>query len=185
MTALGRATAACVALGFLFGACAPIVPQRSKPGGAARWAEQIAISSAFDWGGERVQLCRVTGAGVGAEGWLPDRGGQWAFTYWSPAQTALLQVTVDSDGNVKSAAAKDGPRGTTLPPGWVDSPKLWAATRSHQKREPLNTLDAELSASADPEHFKDQVVWRIRFWLDDSTMETHIVTPDGKWLLSY
>ncbi len=179
-----RATAACVTLGFLLGACAPIVPQRTKMGGAARWAESKAIPSAFDWASD-AKLCRVVGAGIGSDGWLPDRGGEWVFTYWSAAQPALFQVTVDSDGRVRTASTKEGPRGSTLPPGWIDSPKLWSKTRAHQKREPLNTLDAELSASAAPEHFKDQFVWRIRFWMNDSTMETHVVTPDGKWLLSY
>lgn len=189
MTAVRRTTAALavlgLGLGLGLGACAPIVPQRTKSGGAARWAEALAIPSAFDWARD-AQLCRVAGAGVGSDGWLPDRGGQWVFTYWSPTQTTtLFQVTVDTDGRVSTTSVKEGPRGNPLPAGWVDSPRLWSVTRSHWKREPLNTLDAELAMNADPEHFKDQTVWRIRFWMDDSTMETHIVSPDGKWLLSY
>jgi hypothetical protein len=166
-------------------ACAPIVPGRTKPGGAARWAETTAQQRAVEWARD-AELCRIVGAGVGIDGWLPDRGGNWLLTFWSPQKRSVLQVSVDSDGNVRAEEKTDVEhRGHTLPRAWSDSPKVWAATRRHQKGEPLNTFEAELAVDADAEHFSGQIVWRIRFWLPGNAYETHVLSPEGSWLASY
>jgi len=180
-TAMTLALAVC-----LVAACAaPIVPQRTKNGGAAHWAVALSAQRASDWARD-AQLCDILGVGVGIDGWLPDRGGKWQLTYWSAAKTAVYQVAVDSDGNVHAQEWKDtGHRGHSLPAVWADSPKVWAATRSHQKGESLSTFDAELALDVDPEHFPGQAVWRIRFYMQDNSRETHVVSPEGKWLLSY
>ena len=167
-------------------ACAaPIMPQRSKPGGAARWADSVARQRAIEWARD-AELCHISGSGVGIDGWLPDRGGTWQLVYWSPEKTAVLQVSVDTDGKVRSQERRATPqRGHSIPTLWSDSPKAWAATRTHQKGEPLSTFDAELGLDVDGEHFPGQVVWRIRFWLPENAYETHVVSPEAKWLLSY
>lgn len=170
----------------LIASCAaPIVPTRSKPGGAARWAEAIALQRALTWD-KQLHLCRIAGTGVGTDGWLPDRGGTWVLDYWSENKSTVLEVTVDSDGNVRSREVTNSPaRGRTLPATWADSPKVWSATRRHTKQEPVHTFDAELAFNAEPEHHPDQAVWRIRFWEPDNTYETHVVRADGEWLASY
>jgi len=173
----------CVALlAFVWQGCAaPIVPTRSKPGGSARWAEAIATAEAYNWQTDAT-LCRITGAGIGADGWLPDRGGQWALAFWSANSKDMFEVTIDSDGNARGGTIPAIPqRGSRLPSDWLDSPKVWAATRSHQKQDAVHTLDAELSAGAAPEHPGD-VVWRIRFWLPDNSFEIHDVSASGRWL---
>jgi hypothetical protein len=163
---------------------APILPQRSKPGGAARWAEMLAIEKAVAWS-QQAKLCCITGAGVGADGWLPDRGGSWVLFYWSPEKQQMLQVTIDSDGATRSKEVPPVPqRGRVLPPDWQDSPQVWAATRRHQVQDPVHTLDAEFAFDVSPERFKDQPVWRIRFFEQDNSFETHYVSADAKWLAS-
>jgi hypothetical protein len=169
----------------LAGCAAPILPQRSKPGGSARWAETISLQRALAWS-RQSKLCRVTGTGVGVEGWLPDRGGAWALEYWSPEKEQMLEVSVDSDGATRTRPIPPGPqRGRTLPDTWQDSPKVWAATRQHLQGEPINTFDAELGFDAEPQRFAGQAVWRIRFWQEDKSFETHVVGADARWLASY
>jgi hypothetical protein len=163
----------------------PIISQRTKPGGAGRWAEELATPAATQWS-TQAALCRITGAGVGADGWLPDIGGYWLLTFWSPDEPGVLEITVDSDGGTQSRPAPASPhRGRTLPADWMDTPHVWAATRAHQSGEVLSTFDAELAFDAEPERYPGQPVWRIRFYLQDATSETHVVTPQGVWLASY
>jgi len=171
---------------FLGGACAvPIVPQRSKPGGSLRWAETLALPKAVAWAPDAA-LCLVQGTGVGSDGWLPDRGGMWKLYYWSPNQISMYEVAVDSDGSVRATDVKNLPqRGGHIPAGWADSPKVWAATHAHQKAEAVHTLDAELSLNAEPEKYPARTVWRVRFWLPNNAMESHVLTPEGVWLSSY
>lgn len=165
--------------------CAPIMPQRSKSGGAARWAASLAQRPSILWAPD-AQLCRLVGLGVGTDGWLPDRGGNWTLTFWSAQHTEVLEVTIDSDGGVKTQKIDDSPHhGFSIPGDWKDSPATWAATRSHQIGEPLNTFDVELSRNAEPERFPQKTVWRIRFYLVPGGFETHVVTPQGKWLAQY
>ena len=166
-------------------ACAPVLPMRSKPGGAARWAVALAAEKATRWSKD-ARLGRIQGAGVGNEGWLPDNGGQWVATYWSASENTVLHVTIDSDGNVSTEEVVDEPvRGLELPADWQDSPRVWAATRAAQVGDPLNTLDAELSAVAEPQRYPNQVVWRIQFFVRDGRSETHVVSAAGKWLARY
>ncbi len=178
-------------LNLALGAClaaacaAPIVPQRTKSGGAARWADALAQQRVLEWSRD-AQLCDILGAGVGTDGWLPDRGGKWQLTYWCPEKPVVFQVSIDSDGNVHSTEWKDPVhRGHTIPSTWIDTPKIWAATRLHQKAEPVSTFEAELALGADAEHFPERVVWRIRFYMPGGGYETHVVSPDAKWLGSY
>jgi hypothetical protein len=82
----------------MLAACAaPIVPQRTKPGGSAMWAVEAAVAKSQTWAAD-AQMARITGIGVSTDGWLPDHGGTWALEYWSPSKPGMLQVTVDSDG---------------------------------------------------------------------------------------
>ena len=172
--------ASCVAA--LLCGCAPVMPNRTKPGGAARWAAALASRPALAWAAD-ARWCRITGAGVGADGWLPDRGGRWSITYWSERQQGVLQVGVDSDGNVTTEAIANSPfRGRTLPDDWSDSPRVWAATQAHQSAEPLNAFDVELAVDLEPERYPGRAVWRIRFYLDQSRFETHFVAADATWL---
>jgi hypothetical protein len=165
--------------------CAPIMPQRSKPGGAARWATALAQNPSILWA-QDAQLCRVVGLGVGNDGWLPDRGGNWTLTFWSAEHPEVLEVAVDSDGGVKATRINDSPhRGYNIPVDWKDSSTVWAATRSHQIGEPLNTFEVELSRNAEPERFPGETVWRIRFFMVAGGFESHIVDPQGKWLAQY
>ncbi|MFQ5600708.1 MAG: hypothetical protein ACE5G2_09140, partial [Candidatus Krumholzibacteriia bacterium] len=174
-----------LALALQCAACAPVLPLRSKPGGAARWAYALARPAAFTWARDAA-LCRVAGVGVGSEGWLPDRGGAWILTYWSPAKTSLLEVSVDSDGNPTTREIDDSPaRGHTLPRDWEDSPRVWASTSRHQRGVPINTFDVELAHDAEPERYPGQPVWRIRFYLQPSGFETHVVSPQAEWLAQY
>ena len=93
------------------------------------------------------------GEGVGSEGWLPDRGGAWRLTYWSPGKPGVLEVTVDTDGRLTTAESPTSPsRGKTLPHEWMDSPRVWAATRAHLKGTPINTFAAELAFDAPRAH---------------------------------
>jgi hypothetical protein len=164
---------------------APIVPQRTKPGGSARWAESIARDRALTWAKD-APLCRILGTGIGNEGWLPDRGGAWLLHYWSEAKPLVLQVTVDSDGTTQTRELEDAAgRGRTLPAAWSDSPKVWSVTHRYLVQEPLNTFDAEFAFGAEPERYPDRPVWRIRFWQPGNTYETHVVGADGVWLTSY
>jgi len=166
-------------------ACAPVVPQRSKPGGAARWAAALSWQAAAIWAPDAAP-CRVSGAGIGEDGWLPDKGGYWQIDYWSASKQPLLEVTVDADGRLRSEEIAQSPaRGHTLPADWSDSPKAWAATRSHQRSEPLSTLEAELGYDAEPQRYPGRVVWRVRFWLNSGDYDTHVVTPQAAWLTSY
>jgi hypothetical protein len=189
MTCRRRATTAlawplAVLLG-LAGCAAPIIPQRSKPGGSARWADSVAQAKVLPWAPDAA-LCRVSGAGVGADGWLPDRGGTWTLTYWSATKQPMLQVTVDSDGVARAAEQKAGPeKGRSLPPAWQDSPKVWSIARSHSRAEPVHTFEAELAWGADTERAGDEPAWRIRFFLPDNSFETHVVRPDGRWVATY
>ena len=167
-------------------ACAPVVPQgRSKPGGAARWAAVSSWQAAALWASD-AQVCRIAGAGIGVEGWLPDAGGYWQIDYWAPSKKSVLRVMVDADGKLETEEI-DGSqsRGRTLPRDWLDSSRVWEATRSHQRGDALNTLESELAWNAEPQRFPGQVVWRIRFFLDTSDYDTHVVTPQGQWLVSY
>lgn len=169
----------------LAGCAAPIVPHRSKPGGSARWAEVLASEQALLWAPDAV-LCRVAGAGVGSDGWLPDRGGAWQLCYWSPLHGPVLEVAVDGDGRVRTQEIRDAPeRGRALPRDWLDSPKVWAATRGHERLEPMHTLDSKFAVDAEPERFPGEALWTIRFWLPDNTSETHVVTADGRWRAAY
>jgi hypothetical protein len=166
----------------LLSGCAPVMPNRTKPGGAARWAAALASRAALAWAAD-ARPCRITGAGVGADGWLPDRGGTWSISYWSARHADVLEVRVDSDGNVTHDRVPDSPfRGRTLPDDWSDSPRVWAATHAHQTAEPLNTFDVELAVDLEPERFPGRAVWRIRFYLDQSRFETHFVNADATWL---
>lgn len=164
-------------------ACAaPIVPQRSRPGGSARWAETLAIPKVTTWAPDAV-LCAIQGAGVGADGWLPDRGGVWKLYYWSPNETSMYEVSVDSEGVVRGLDVKNLPqRGSRLPTDWADSPKVWATTHAHQKAEAVHTLDTELSLNAEPGKYPARTVWRIRFWMPNNRIETHVVAPEAVWL---
>lgn len=178
---------ACVALfalGTLLG-CAPVVPLRSKPGGAARWAYGLASTEAVRWS-QDARACRVLGVGIGDEGWLPDRGGQWTVTFWSASKETALNVIVDTDGNVSRQEIDDpAVRESRLPSDWSDSPRAWAATRAAQQGEPMSTLQAELSGLAEPERYPQQVVWRIRFITRGGGSETHVVSASGDWLTRY
>lgn len=166
-------------------ACAPVLPERSKPGGAARWAAALAQHAAVAWA-EDAQVCRITGTGVGADGWLPDRGGNWTLSYWSPHRDEVLEATVNSDGVVTTQSIKESAaRGRTLPADWSDSPRVWAATLAHQRGEALSTFEAELAVDAEPERYPGQAVWRIRFFMEQSSFETHVVSADAKWVSSY
>jgi len=179
------ASAAVLLVCLAMACAAPIVPQRSKLGGAARWADALARQRAAEWARD-AELCQITGIGVGIDGWLPDRGGTWQLIFWSPQKTGVLEVAVDSDGKAHAQERRAPPqRGHSVPALWCDSSKAWASTRPHQKGIPLSTFEAELGLDADREHFPGQIVWRIRFWLPDNSYETHVVSPEGKWLLSY
>lgn len=170
------------ALVAVVGGCAPVLPERSKPGGAARWAQALATDAVVRWADDAL-LCRVVGNGIGNEGWLPDRGGTWVLTYRSAKRGKALDVSVDTDGNVKTAAVPDSMLAALqpLPADWDDSPRAWAATSAHQQGAPLSTFDAMLGLDASPEH-AGQVVWRIRFYLKDGSFETHVVSAHSKWL---
>jgi hypothetical protein len=162
--------------------CAPVMPQRSKPGGAARWAFGLAQRPAILWA-QDAQLCHLSGVGVGNEGWLPDRGGTWVLTFWSPEKQQVLEVSIDSDGMSTTRTVDDSPhRGRTIPPDWKDSSTVWRATRTHRQAEPLNTFESVLATDAAPERFPGQCVWRIRFYLMQGGFETHFVSPQGEWL---
>jgi hypothetical protein len=180
---LASAAAAAASIATL--ACAPVLPERSKPGGAARWAYAEALDTAVRWS-PAAALCRVVGEGVGSEGWLPDRGGAWSLTYWAPEKSGVLEVTVDTDGKVTSVERAESPaRGKTLPHDWMDSPRVWATTRQHQKGTPLNTFAAELAVDAEPERYPGRPVWRIQFFLQEGGNETHVVSPQAEWLARY
>ena len=164
--------------------CAPVMPQRSKMGGAARWAYDHSQRSAILWAKDAT-LCRVVGVGVGSDGWLPDRGGSWIMTYWSREFEDVLEVSVDSDGNITTEKISESPyRGGVIPLDWKDSSTVWKATRTHQEGVPLNTFSSEMSILAAKETHPDQVVWRLRFFLTQGGFETHIVSPQGEWLAS-
>jgi hypothetical protein len=166
-------------------ACAPVLPNRTKPGGAARWAYELAQTAVFEWARD-AELCRVHGVGVGSEGWLPDRGGVWKLSYWTPAKSSVLEVTVDSDGNITSAEVDTSTvRGRSLPTSWQDSPRVWAATMKHQVGTPISTFAALLALDLEPERYPDLAVWRIRFFLQEQGFETHIVSDQAEWLAIY
>jgi hypothetical protein len=180
---LARATIAAAGVATLV--CAPVLPERSKPGGAARWAYAAALDAAVRWS-SAAALCQVEGEGVGSEGWLPDRGGAWSLTYWAPEKPGVLEVTVDTDGKVTTQESAASPvRGKTLPHDWMDSPRVWAATSAHQKGTPLNTFAAELAFDVEPERYPGRPVWRIRFYLQEGGYETHVVSPQAEWLARY
>ena len=124
------------AVTLCFSACAaPIVPQRTKPGGSARWAEAVVQQKVGEWA-SGAELCRLAGAGVGIDGWLPDRGGTWQLYYWSPTKPSVLELTVDSDGAVKKREIPNDPgRGHSITASWEDSLVCGSATRTHQKLE--------------------------------------------------
>jgi hypothetical protein len=171
---------------FVTGCAGPILPPRTKPGGAAKWAETLAYQKALEWSPDAT-LVRVKGAGVGIEGWLPDKGGEWSLAYSSVARGKTVEFAVDPDGKVRAepvAAGKEPPT-TPVPRDWLDSPKVFGTTRAHWKNEPLHVLEAELSAATEPTRAPGQVVWRIRFWLSTSTTETHVVTADAHWVAMY
>jgi len=170
----------------LASACtAPILPQRSRPGGSARWAEALAAQSAVEWS-TRAALCRLSGGGIAIDGWLPDRGGYWQLIYSSPAKVNLLEVSVDSEGGVQTREIPATPsRRCHLNSDWLDSPRAWAATRAHQEGLLVHTFDAELATDAEPERFPDRPVWKIRFWREDRTYEIHVVSSQGEWLATY
>ena len=168
-------------------ACAPVMPERSKPGGAARWAQVLGTDAALRWARDAM-LVRVAGSGVGTEGWLPDRGGTWILTFQSREAAKVLEVVVDTNGQVfvqKPAGEAIGTPLPALPEEWVDSPKAWAATSSHQKGVPLNTFEAELAYDAEPERHPGELVWRIRFYMQGGQYETHVVNAEGRWLTSF
>ena len=180
-----RRTILCIlALVLLVGICvrcAPVMPQRSKLGGAARWAYDVSRQPAALWAKD-AQLCRIVGVGVGAEGWLPDRGGNWILTWASAASSEVLEVSVDSDGNAQTKNIPDSPhRADVVPADWKDSSTVWTATRSHQRGVPLNTFTAELSSTAGGEEHEG-MVWRIRYYLTAGGFETHFVSAQGEWL---
>lgn len=168
-------------------ACAPVMPDRNKPGGAARWAQILATDAATRWERDAL-LVRVSGNGIGTEGWLPDRGGTWVLTYQSREAAKVLDVVVDTNGKVyeqePEGVAIDTPH-HPLPVDWVDSPRAWAATSAHQKGVPLNTFEATLAFDAEPERYPGQAVWRIRFYMQGGQYETHVVSAAGQWLVSY
>ncbi|UCE02073.1 MAG: hypothetical protein JSW67_12540 [Candidatus Latescibacterota bacterium] len=166
-------------------ACAPVLPNRTKPGGAARWAHEQAQTVVFEWARDAV-LCRIHGVGVGNEGWLPDRGGVWKLSYWTPAKSSVLEVSVDSDGNVTSAEVDTSSvRGRSLPSSWQDSPRVWAATMEHQVGTPISTFAAVLAFDSEPQRYPDRAVWRIRFFLQEQGFETHVVSDQAEWLATY
>lgn len=163
--------------------CAPVLPERSRPGGAARWAQALATDAVVRWSPD-AQLCRVVGNGIGNEGWLPDRGGSWVLTYRSAALGKALEVNVDTYGVVKTAAVSDSvaARLQLLPVDWDDSPRVWAATSAHQHGVPINTFEAVFAHDAVPDLYAGQPVWRIRFYLQGGGYETHVVSAKSKWL---
>jgi hypothetical protein len=169
-------------------ACAPVMPERSKPGGAARWAHALATDAAVRWSRDAL-LVRVVGSGVGTEGWLPDRGGTWILTYQSREAEKLLEVIVDTNGKVFVQKPEGEPFGDEpqrpLPAEWVDSPRAWAATSSHQIGVVLNTFEAELAYDADAENHPGELVWRLRFYMQGGEYETHVVNVEGRWLAMY
>jgi hypothetical protein len=168
--------------GLLLLHCAPVMPQRTKMGGAARWAYDLSQQPAILWAKDAT-LCRVVGVGVGGDGWLPDRGGNWILTYWSHEFDEVLEVSVDSDGKTSIQKIVDSPyRGSTIPREWKDSSTVWAATRSHQVGVPLSTFSSELSILAAAETHPQQIVWRLRFFLTKGGFETHIVSSQGQWI---
>lgn len=172
-------------LALITACAAPILPQRSRPGGSARWAEALAAQPAVEWSASAT-LCRLNGGGVAIDGWLPDRGGYWQLIYSSPAKTSLLEVSVDSEGNVRTREIPATPsRRCQLNSDWLDSPRIWAATRAHQEGILVHTFDAELAFDAEPERFPGRPVWRIRFWREDHAYEIHVVSSQGEWLASY
>lgn len=98
----------------------------------------------------------------------------------------VLNVSVDSDGNASTEEVADASaRGLALPPDWQDSPRVWAATRAAQQGDPLSTIEAELSAVAEPQRYPDRAVWRIRFFTREGQSETHVVSAAGEWLTRY
>ncbi len=167
-------------------ACAPVLPERSKPGGAARWAQALATDAAVRWARDAV-LCRVAGNGVGNEGWLPDRGGSWVLTYASAASGKALDISVDTNGLVTTKSLPDSlaTRWRPLPADWDDSPRAWAATRARQQGVPINTFAAELAYDAEPQRYAGQLVWRIRFFLQGGGDENHVVSAQSQWLTRY
>lgn len=168
-------------------ACAPVMPERSKPGGAARWAQILATDAAVRWSRDAL-LIRVLGNGVGTEGWLPDRGGTWILTYQSREAAKSLEVIVDTNGKVFVQKPEGEPISAPqrpLPAEWVDSPRAWNATSSHQKGVVLNTFEAELAYDADPERYPGELVWRVRFYMQGGQSETHVVSAEGRWLTMY
>ena len=168
-------------------ACAPVLPERSKPGGAARWAQALATDAAVRWARDAVP-CRIEANGVGTEGWLPDRGGHWLLTYTSAASNARLLVSVNTDGQVTTEAEPAASATTPCPPlpaDWDDSSRIWAATSAHQKGIALSTFHAILGHDAEPERYPGELVWRIRFYLQDGGYETHVVSARGQWLERY
>ena len=170
----------------LSSACAPVLPERSKPGGAARWAQALANDAAVRWARDAV-LCRITGNGVGNEGWLPDRGGSWVLTYASAASGKAVDISVDTNGLVTANKLPDSlaTRWRPLPSDWDDSPRAWAATRAHQEGVPINAFDAELAYDAEPQRYAGQLVWRIRFFLQGGGYESHVVSAQSQWLVRY
>jgi hypothetical protein len=177
---LHRIAAAALAALLLAGCTGPILPARSKPGGAAKWGEAIAYGKALAWSRDAV-LVRINGAGVGIEGWLPDRGGEWQFTYSSADRGLRYEVVVDSDGKVRHnerSAITLAP----LPRDWIDSPRIWNAARAHWSAEPVHTIDAELASGLAPNRAPGQVVWRLRFWMQNGVTETHWVAAAGQWI---
>jgi len=173
----------CAALLLALGGCAPVLPERNKPGGSARWAQALATDAVVRWAQDGL-LCRVVGNGVGNEGWLPDRGGTWVLTYRSATRGKALEFSVDTNGTVTTAAVPDSVAAQLqpLPTDWDDSPRAWAATSSHQKGVPLNTFEAVLGLDAEPELHPGVVVWRIRFFLQGGGYETHVVSAKSTWL---
>lgn len=186
MTTTTRTGLATTVVLLLASACAaPIVPQRSRPGGSARWAESLAALSALQWSSD-AELCRLSGGGVATDGWLPDRGGFWQLTYHSASKPTLYEITVSSEGGLQTRTTPATPnRSCHLNSDWLDSPKIWAATRSHQKTALVLTFDAELAGDAEPQRYPGVPVWRIRFYRDDQSYETHVVSALGEWLTTY
>jgi len=186
MTVRARCTTfAVVVLVLVCGCAAPILPQRSRPGGSARWAEALASQPAVEWSMDAV-LCRLSGGGVALDGWLPDRGGYWQLVYSSAAKPSLFEVSVDSEGAVRTREIAATPsRRCSLNTDWFDSPRAWAATRAHQAGILVHTFDAELAADAEPERYPNRPVWKIRFWREDRTYEVHVVSSMGEWLAAY
>ena len=176
-----RVAAAAVLAALVVAGCAgPILPARSKPGGAAKWGEAIAYGKALTWARDAA-LVRVAGTGVGIEGWLPDRGGEWQFTYSSAERGLRYEIVVDSDGKVR-----DNERSAStllpLPRTWIDSPRVWGAARAHWSAEPVHTIDAELAIGLRADATAGDAVWRLRFWMQNGVTETHWVHADGRWI---